>query len=229
MSNYSTIFWTTLSSDCIALDLYSVNGDFFSLSRQSIDRWSPTLALQQSMETLNSNSQDCLKYLYNNLLVAPSLTSLKVFWFNDSFYTNVTTMSGDITSVIQADGIDQMKVGYIVSTHRDSKTRIWDVPTGLQLTSLATEDDAYAILTVDLSAPNVKVALGGLNGTIQLWDVAYNNNYMTLDGHNSSVLFMKFIMYKRLASAAIDNTIKVYLKTKFLELLFYYCLKHKFT
>lgn len=67
-----------------------------------------------------------------------------------------------------------------------------------------------AVLCAAIAPNGARIATGGEDGTIRLWDAKTGELQMTLEGHSGAVHKVKFVADARLVSAGHDKTVRVW-------------------
>ncbi|MBK9054434.1 MAG: hypothetical protein IPL78_27050 [Chloroflexi bacterium] len=99
--------------------------------------------------------------------------------------------------------------GQLISSSLDNTVRSWDLP-NLRAEPTTLLEQERPVLGMALSGDGQTLALGGDDGTVQLYDL--DNNAATIIGrHESSVIGVAFSPDQtRVASTGVDNTVQVW-------------------
>lgn len=99
--------------------------------------------------------------------------------------------------------------GQLISSSLDNTVRSWDLP-NLRAEPTTLIDQERPVLGMALSGDGQTLALGGDDGTVQLYDLA-NNTAATIGRHESSVIGVAFSPDQtRVASTSVDNSVRVW-------------------
>jgi WD40 repeat protein len=89
---------------------------------------------------------------------------------------------------------------------------LWDVAAGRRIRALTTEPGgAHGFLAIAISPDGRRLAAGGFDLTIKIWDLNTGTRLRDLGGHGSQVTGLAFAPDgRRLASASSDRTIRIW-------------------
>jgi WD40 repeat protein len=91
---------------------------------------------------------------------------------------------------------------------KDKSIRVWEVSSGQLLKQLGLSD---VIQRAAFSADGQRLVTGGMNGAVKLWDVAMQQELMTLIGHADAVNSVTFSPDGRsLATGGNDGVVRIW-------------------
>jgi WD40 repeat protein len=82
--------------------------------------------------------------------------------------------------------------GKRVLTADDDAARVWDAETGTLLAKLSAQSSSLGIISAAFSRDGERVATGGVNGNVVVWDVAAEREVAILKGHTDEVESVAF-------------------------------------
>jgi WD40 repeat protein len=197
-----------------ALDLLFKSGDLISGSNKDgrINRWSlnsqNSYELQQSLR-LSGFDLFSLAVLPNNNVAASyqigNINDIKIWNFNENkVIRSINNKNGHTAAIV---ALLLLNDGTLASGSRDNTIKIWNVETGILITTLA-EHSSYVNALALLG--NGDLVSGSRDKSIKIWDIDTETVKMTLLGHDYFIFSLAVLPNGDLVSGSEDRTIKIW-------------------
>ncbi|NET25313.1 NACHT domain-containing protein [Okeania sp. SIO1I7] len=99
---------------------------------------------------------------------------------------------------------------FLVSAGDDRSVRFWDAKSNRHLKT-APKHYTSKVFALALSPDNQKIAVGGIEPIIQLWDIETDDNLISFRGHQGEIMSVAFSPNgKLLATSSYDKTIRLW-------------------
>lgn len=171
----------------------------------------PTTA-RQAIKVETSSCVYCLALLSDGSLVAGlGDHSIVVYAIDGDAARKRTTLYGHDSSIFSlAAVVDANNSDVLISGSRKGDIKIWDVASGVCLTTLTGHTDTVGCLLPLVSDHGHLLASGSTDNSIKLWDLATCECVATLVGHTAAVVALCRLPGQRIASASKDHTVRVW-------------------
>lgn len=161
------------------------------------------------LTTLNGHS-DCVRALCmidHNTLASASVENTINVW-NLTTNANIMTLCGVTTSRLSA--MCAVSPHILAVGSYEGIITLYDVKNKLAIYDYVAHWNRVLCMCMCRVECNSIIASGGLDNTVQLWDVARQSIHKTLRGHLGPVQDLCIVMPQTLASASQDFTIKIW-------------------